>query len=655
MKSILLFIAIFSAAINCFPQANNIERTKQVAAVEKKQFDIISQNKNVSLASNNFQVYYYRCNWNIDPAVRYISGSVTAYFKTTAATNQVIYDLTNDLTVDSIIFRKQHAIFSQQTNTTLVINFSAVLNTGKKDSVSIYYHGVPPVSGDFTGGFTQTTHAGTPVIWTLSEPYGASGWWPCRNGLDDKADSMDIYIRYPSQYKASSNGILVNTVTSGSSATSHYRHRYPIASYLVAIAVTNYNIINNHVVINGQTMPVIQYVYPESLSSFQANTSILLKTLRLYSNYFGDYPFLNERYGQTQFDWGGGMEHQTNSFVTNSDTHLITHELGHQWFGDKVTCASWEDIWLNEGFATWLADMFYTEKIDTLNYKAYVQSDLADIVSQPGGSVWVDDTTNVNRIFDGRLTYDKGAFLLRMLRWTLGDSLFFKGLNQYLTDPKLAYGFAHTKDLQRNLQQVSGQNLSYFFLQWFYGQGYPSFTVKWKDSSNHKLYFAVTQITSMPSSVNFFRVLLHIKLNNGKKEKTIALNFIKNSQAFVVDEPGFVVKSIAIDTDTYLISKNDSVVNQQSLQAVNIAEAKAKITVSPNPVINTASVSLENMRGKIQLQLFNNAGNRVWAKQINAGEESTHIQIPFSSFANGSYKLLVTGEDGAQHSITIVK
>ncbi len=146
---------------------------------------------------------------------------------------------------------------------------------------------------------------------------------------------------------------------------------------------------------------------------------------------------------------------------------------------------------------------------------------------------------NVNRIFDGRLTYNKGAFLLRMLRWTLGDSLFFKGLNQYLTDPKLAYDFAHTKDLQRNLQQVSGQSLGYFFNQWFYGQGYPSFTVKWKDSSNHKLYFTVTQITSMPSSVNFFRVLLPIQLNNGKKAKTIALNCIKNSQAFVVDEPGF--------------------------------------------------------------------------------------------------------------------
>ena len=126
MKSLLCFIILFIAADNCFPQADNIDRTKQVATIEKMKFEITRQNKSLSLASNNFQVYYYRCNWNIDPAVRYISGSVIAYFKTTAAANQLIFDLTNNLTVDSVIFRNQHATFSQQTNATLVINLSAV-------------------------------------------------------------------------------------------------------------------------------------------------------------------------------------------------------------------------------------------------------------------------------------------------------------------------------------------------------------------------------------------------------------------------------------------------------------------------------------------------------------------------------------------------
>jgi aminopeptidase N len=653
MKSFLFLVTVFCIAINCFSQSENIERTKQLAQIEKANFDAIKNNL-ISLASNNFNVYYYRCNWNIDPAVRYISGSVTSYFKTTAFASQIVYDFTNKLIVDSIIFHKQAVTFSQQSNSTLVIDLPSVLIAGAKDSVSIYYHGDPPSSGDFTGGFTNSSHAGTPVIWTLSEPYGASGWWPCRNGLDDKADSIDIYITHPSQYKASANGILISAVTHGSSTITHYQHRYPIASYLVAIAVTNYSIYTTSVLINGKTMPVIQYIYPESLSGFQTNTPIVLNALKLYSSYFGSYPFLNERYGQTQFGWGGGMEDQTNSFVTSSGTNLMTHELGHQWFGDKVTCGSWEDIWLNEGFATWLADMFYNEKTDTVNYKLYVQSDLAYIVSQPGGSVWVNDTTNSNRIFDSRLTYDKGAFLLRMLRWTLGDSAFFAGINHYLTDPKLAYGFARTKDLQRNLHKASGQKLNYFFMQWFYGEGYPSFTVKWKDSSNHKLYFTVSQTTSMPSSVNFFKVALPVQVNNGNKSAIITLECTRNNQHFILQNPGFVTKNVVIDPDNYIISKNNKVIALQSLQADEIASA-VKISVSPNPVNSIAEISIQNMHGKIQLQLFNNTGNVLWKKQINTQSSSAQIQIPFSSFISGTYRLLATEENGTQHSVTIVK
>ncbi len=652
MKSLLVFSAIFIICFNCFCQPV-IERTKAIAQIERTDYDATAINKLASLASNNFQVTYYRCNWKIDPAVRYMSGSVTSYFKTTAFTHQIVYDFTDKLTVDSVLYHNQHASFSQQSNATIVINFSVEFAIGKQDSVSIYYHGVPPASGDFTGGFSQTTHAGIPVIWTLSEPFGASGWWPCRNGLDDKADSIDIYITYPSQYKASSNGVLLNTTTNGSSATSHYQHHYPIASYLVAIAVTNYSVFTNNIRINGKTLPVIQYIYPENLSDFQANTPAVLNALQLYSSYFGDYPFLKERYGQTQFSWGGGMEHQTNSFVVNAGTGLLTHELGHQWFGDKVTCGSWQDIWLNEGFATWLADMFYTEKIDTANYRPDVQEDLTYITSQPDGSVWVNDTTNSNRIFDGRLTYDKGAFLLRMLRWTLGDSLFFKGINRYLTDPALAYGFARTADLQRNLQQASGLNLNYFFKQWFYGEGYPSFTVKWKDSSDHKLYFHVSQTTSKPSSVKFFKLPLPVQVSNGKKTKTITLFCTQKNQDFVVDNLGFITRTVTIDPDNYIISKNNKAVKIQGLQTGE--NNGATISVSPNPVIDVAEISLKNCKGKILLQLFNNAADIVWSRQINVQESSTQIQIPFSSFNSGTYRLLAIEENGTKHSAAIIK
>jgi aminopeptidase N len=649
--STLIALIAICISVQAISQSNIISTTKKIAAEEKARFNAMRSVQQLSFASPNFQVIYYRCNWNIDPAVRYISGSVTSYFKATVATNSIVYDLSTDLTVDSVICHKQQTGFSQLSNQTLQINLPLTVLKGKKDSVAIYYHGVPPMRNDLTDGFTQTTHNGTYVIWTLSEPYGASDWWPCRNGLDDKADSIDIYITYPSQYKASSNGVNIYTVANGNSLTSYYKHRYPIASYLVAIAVTNYSVFTNTANINGQSMPVIQYAYPEDLSSFQNATPVVLSALHLYSSYFGDYPFVKERYGQTEFSWGGGMEHQTNSFIVSTDVNLITHEMGHQWFGDKVTCGSWQDIWLNEGFAEWLADMFYPEKTgDTATMKSNVSAALASIVSSPDGSVLVDDTTSVDRIFDSRLTYYKGSFLVRMLRFTLGDSLFFKGINQYLTDPKLAYRFARTANLQRDLQNASGQSLNYFFTQWFRGEGYPSFTVNWKDSADHKLYFTVSETTSKPTSVKFFKGPLPLRLINasGTQSADIVLQCTLNHQSFVVNEPGFVVNAVSIDPDKYIISKNNNAVKQAN------AVATARISVNPNPVINSANIVLENFNGKVLLQLFSNNGSVVWSKQINF-QQTSQVQMPVSLLISGTYTLLATDEKGVRQTVTIVK
>ncbi len=559
MKKFIIILPALVFSSKIFSQHN--ESCKDVFSIpnmERQQFEKRNNLKIESLASSNFTVHYYRCEWIIDPAVRYIDGKITSKFITTFATNHIVFDFTNRLTVDSIIFRNKKTNFTQSASKTLTIHFPVTIKKNRKDSVTIFYHGVPPISGDFTGGFVKSSHNGTPVIWTLSEPYNAQDWWPCRNGLDDKADSIDIYITHPSQYKASSNGLLQSETANGSMTTSWYKHRYPIASYLVALAVTNYSVYTRTVTIDDTTLPVISYIYPEDLSYFQTYTYFVLNALKLYSDTFGNYPYLKERYGQTQFGFGGGMEHQTNSFVVSAGENLVTHELGHQWFGDKVTCGSWRDIWLNEGFATYMADFFYTKNFDTAYYDDYVNGDLAYVVSQPDGSVWVDDTTNSGRIFDGRLSYDKGAFLLRMLQSTLGDSIFFEGLRHYLTDPKLAYGFAVTADLQRNLEDVSGLNLDYFFNQWFYGQGYPSVTVKWRQAADGRVGLKVSQTTSHPS-VSFFRMSLPITLKNGSLEKKIVIENTQNNQYFKLKDPGFEVKEILIDPDKYFITKDNKV------------------------------------------------------------------------------------------------
>ncbi|MEO8766609.1 MAG: M1 family metallopeptidase, partial [Ginsengibacter sp.] len=334
-------------------------------------------------ASQNFDITYYRCEWKVDPAIQFIAGKVTPYFTIISPGGYISFDLMDALKVDSVIQNNTSLSFGH-VNNSLKINFSAAETVGALDSLSIYYHGVPPSTG--FGSFITTAHAGVPVMWTLSEPYGSRDWWPCKNGLDDKADSIDIIITNPSQYTAASNGIRQSETISGTDKITHWRHRYPIATYLICMAVTNYAEFENYVQIGNNNVPMQTFCYPESLALFQQNTPLVLATLQYYSAVFGDYPFAKEKYGQVQFGWGGGQEHQTSTFIISPNESLMSHELAHQWFGDKITCGSWQDIWLNEGFATYLASLDLEKKYP-LTVTDTRKSEIADITSVPRGSV----------------------------------------------------------------------------------------------------------------------------------------------------------------------------------------------------------------------------------------------------------------------------
>lgn len=546
-----------------------------------------------SPATANYDLIYQRTQWHIDPAVRYIRGAVTSHFKPlTNALDQLWFDMDDALRVDSVYYRQQKINFLQSSEKLLMLDLPTSLAAGLLDSVTVFYQGTPPTTG--YGSFEKSSHNGSPIIWTLSEPYGARDWWPCKQSLTDKIDSIDIFIRTPVGNKAASNGVLVAEQTTGNEVTYHWRHRYPIATYLVALAVTNYVAFVNEVPVAGHPpIEVLNYVYPESESALRPQAENIAGMMQLFSELFGLYPFADEKYGHAQFGWPGGMEHQTMSFMGSFDYDLMAHELAHQWFGDKVTCGSWHDIWVNEGFATYLTGLTKEHLMDPVAWSSWKQAVINSVTSQPGGSVWVPDTTNVNRIFSSRLSYKKGAYLLHMLRWVVGDEDFYAGIRNYLSDPALAYAFATAEDVKRHLEATSGKDLDEFFEDWYYGEGYPSYSVRAVQEQN-LLTLTLNQATSVPTSVNFYEMPVPVYLRNrtGTRDTTLVLSHTHQDQTFTA-ELDFAVATIRVDPDLWLLSKGNTAtitVVQPPPPTGLDEELQAKLKLFPNPAENKLQV-----------------------------------------------------------------
>ena len=627
MKIILLTLIYLLFVTIAFSQSGDIE------ALLKAERDHVASLRNYdarSMSSNNFDVNFYRCNWIVDPAVRHIAGSVTSYFTITTATSNITFDLANALTVDSVLFKGAKINFSRNLDA-LQINFPQTLPVNQKDSVQIFYRGVPPVTNERY--FETSVHSGTPILWTLSQPYGARTWWPCKDVLRDKADSIDIIITSPLAYVSSSNGLPFSETITATSRTTHWKHRYPIVAYLVAMAVTNYTVENDAVQLGNSNMPVSLYAYPESVASFRVITNTAKFCLQGFSSLFSEYPFIKERYAQTQFGVGGGMEHQTNSFMGATNAGLVAHELAHQWFGDKVTCGSWSDLWLNEGWATYL-EYVYLELSNPANRLSLLQNWRTRVTNNPAGSVYVynNDTLNVGRLFDYRLTYVKGGYVLHMLRWKLGDSAFFRGARRYLNDPLLAYRTAFTQDLQRNMEAESGQNLTEFLSDWIYKEGYPNYEAEWSHHSNNVVRVKLNQTTSH-SSVNFFEMPVPLQFRNTTRDTVVRVEHTRNGQVFNINL-GFVPDTMIIDPQLWIVART------KTTKKVDAIAQPSGINVYPNPVLGMLNITTSQINNTT-VQIFNSVGQQVYQSNM----QTDYVQINTAKWASGIYWIRVEGED----------
>lgn len=642
MKRLLFFAAIlfnYAHAQDILGVESFMKESEQIRLREQSGHDRLGQHgtnsANFTVASENFDVHHIRFDWYVDPAVHYIGGKISFAYTITQNTNSITFDLLKQLTVDSVWYHGNKIPFTQTANDGVVINFPATINNGVKDSVSIFYQGVPAASG--FGTFYQGTHAGVPVIWTLSEPYGSREWWPCKNGLTDKADSIDVLITCPQQYQPSSNGVIVSNTINGAQRTTHFKHRFPIATYLVAIAVTNYQIHNDTAMVGNVTIPVENFYYPES-PNFNGFISYHRSAMRTFAKLFGIYPFAAEKYGHTQWAWGGGMEHQTNSFVNFPSPNLAAHELAHQWFGDYITCKSWQHIWLNEGFATYLTLMFL-EYGYPASYGPNLVGTFNNVLSDSSGSVFCADTSDVGRIFSGRLSYNKGAYVLHMLRGVLGDSTFARGVRRYLSDPAVKLGYALTSDLQRNMELESGRNLSSFFQKWVYGEGYPNYRAEWSQNKNNWVKVKLTQSTSHPS-VSFYEMPVTLLLRGASQGTSVVADHTFSGQEFWFN-PGFAIDTLIIDPNLWILSKIKTSVK------LNSSADADDIKIYPNPSPGQLYISLKNPSDqKLFLRLYNSIGQLVFTKNMDTPGRDELISIPATVLAKGTYLLQIRNEKG---------
>jgi len=641
MKSVYVFILIF-----VFQQVLAQEKDSAGHICATNKMSNWDQSRITNPNTSNYDITYHRLEWNLDPIISpaSIAGVITTYWEAKSPMNTITFDLKSNMSVSQVSQRSTNLSFTH-TNDELVITLPSTQSIGVLDSLSITYSGVPEAGG--FGYFNRSTHNSVPIVWSLSEPYGAMYWWPCKQDLNDKADSIDVFVTHPQfylgsiEYKTASNGVLISEIVNGSNKTTHWRHNYPIPAYLIAFSITNYTSYTDWAYEGTpQAIPILNYVYPEGLSSAQSNTPITADIIELYGDLFEMYPYANEKYGHAQFPWGGGMEHTTMSFMVNFGRSLIAHELAHQWFGDKVTCGSWEDIWLNEGFATYCEGLTI-EALDGSNaFKSWRSGKITNITGSSSGSVFCTDTTSVNRIFDGRLSYNKGSMVLNMLRYKLGNTQFFQSIKNYLSDPNLAYGYARTIDLQNHFEDQSGIDLDEFFADWFMGQGYPSYQLQWSQSAG-QVFIVVNQTQSNPL-VSFYEMPLPIKITGtGGEVQWLRLEHTSNGQLF--SQPAsFTIAQIEFDPDLELISKNNTVILEVLDEETN------NLVVFPNPTSDIIQIQPTQGIELKEISIFNSFG------QLLLHQNAQNLSIDMSSFTPGAFILQVKTEKGILYK-TILK
>ena len=507
-----------------------------------------------------YDVFHYHLVVQVDPIYGWIAGKVTIIFQTKdQPLDRFVLDFVDQMTCAAVTVThpyNAHADFVHQDDL-ITVTLAVPIEPWRIGRIDVQFWG-QPVSEGLLGYQVDVTDAGTPVVATVSEPWSARSWWPCKDDLRDKA-TVTTNIRVPEDMTAVSSGIFTGITHGGFS----YLEDQPISTYLVSLAVSKYTELRETYVGSAGQIDLNHFVFPELVDQAQADFAILPEMLDFCGDLFGPYPFPNQPYGMVLCQWDQAMEHPAavtwgHVLVTGDGQFetIVIHELSHMWFGNLVTPVDWTHIWLNEGFATYAEALWAEHKWGPAGLKSFMNC-------HNWGHGYPDDAlirdpSNPNPSYYFRtIAYHKGAWVLHMLRRMLGDEDFFASLRTYLDTPALRYGNAHSEDFRQVCEDVSGQDLVWFFKQWLYRTTFPVFELdwnnNWRDGNNQfRIHLSQVQVPDQVEGDKAYRVPVEFLLRGAGLDTLVTVMNDRLDQDFVITLPAMVTQ-VYLDPERWLL------------------------------------------------------------------------------------------------------
>ena len=533
-------------------------------------------------AQDDVDIQHYFLVLEFIPSMQRVTGSVTIIGKSLVdGTQHLVLDLMSDMTVTAVRLGLTPYDYAR-TGDLIDVTLDRPYNVGETFQVQVLYNGIPDATG--FGSISWRKSGGAALgsaVSTLSEPDGARTWWPCKDRPDDKA-TVEEWWTVPSAWTATGNGLLLGTVVNAATGKTQYKWKAndPLTTYLVSVAATGYSKFSQtYTTLTGGTMPIDHYVYPEHLTAAQASFSPLPAMIAFYAQKFGEYPFVEDKYGMSEFSWNGAMEHSTNtSYGTalvnggHNYDYVMAHELSHQWWGDTVSPETWADVWLNEGFATYSEALWAENLGGATGYRNYMNSFWRSSFT---GSVY-----NPSDLF-GATVYDKGGWVQHMLRHVVGDANFFNAMRDWYANH--ANGVGNTALYQGTQEARYGATLDVFFQQWVYGTGQPRYEYGWTTANlgngTYRTYVRIRQ-TQTPATLFTMPVDLTLVTTGGNQLRTVQNDQL--DQDFTLDTTA-PVTGVLFDEQDWILKQSKTFVAQADADADGVPDRLDNCANAVNP------------------------------------------------------------------------